>query len=454
MPDARIAAAIVVIGCYLLFCALILLRYQRQRARLSTVSASSGDATPVLVAYASQTGFAERIALATAEALRKSGVGVRLAGLGEIDAAALAAADRALFIVATTGEGDPPDTAARFLRKIMGPQARLNGLNYGLLALGDSSYRHFCRFGHQLDQWLRHHDATPLFDLIEVDNGDNGALRHWQASLRLAGAETDLPDWQPPRYSSWRLAERELLNPGSLGGPAFRIALAPPPGEAPQWQAGDIAEIGPINPAAPGEPQPHREYSIASLPQDGVIELIVRQMQRPDGSLGLGSGWLTHHAPPGGEIALRIRSNRAFHPPEDDRPMILIGNGTGIAGLRAHLKARIAQGRHRNWLIFGERSSAHDYFLKEEIEAWRKAEALERLDLVFSRDEEARTYVQHRLWQATATLLTWADAGAAIYVCGSLEGMASGVDRVLGTALGSDRLDAMLESGLYRRDVY
>ena len=454
MSDARIACAIAIIACYLLFCVAVTLRHRRQQRRLKRSFANDDGAAPVLVAYASQTGMAERLALATAEMLRQSGVGVRIASLGDVDAAALRAARHTLFIASTTGEGDAPDSASRFVRRVMAGEIALNGASYGVLALGDSSYRRFCAFGHHLDQWLRHNGAAPLFDLIEVDDGDSGALRHWQASLRLAGANTDAPDWQPPSYSAWRLAERTLLNPGSLGGPAYRVVLDPPAGEAPQWQAGDIAEIGPVDPLAPDEPHPHREYSIASLPADGRIELIVRQMIRPDGRLGLGSGWLTHHAAPGGEIALRIRGNRAFHPPEGDRPLILIGNGTGLAGLRAHLKHRAARGHHRNWLIFGERSSDRDYFLKDEIESWRQSGVIERLDLAFSRDQDARVYVQHRLRDAAPGVASWADAGAAIYVCGSLEGMAAGVDAALKAILGEARVEAMLEAGLYRRDVY
>ncbi|MFX5510409.1 hypothetical protein ABTD49_21515, partial [Acinetobacter baumannii] len=74
-------------------------------------------------------------------------------------------------------------------------------------------------------------------------------------------------------------------------------------------------------------PLPHREYSIASLPADGRLELLVRQTRHDDGRLGLASGWLTEHAPLGASVALRVRSNRAFHAPADDRPLLLIGNG-------------------------------------------------------------------------------------------------------------------------------
>jgi sulfite reductase (NADPH) flavoprotein alpha-component len=264
----------------------------------------------------------------------------------------------------------------------------------------------------------------------------------------LAGV-TDAPDWTRPRYGRWRLTERRRLNPGSPGDAAFHIRLEAL--EAATWEAGDILEVGPRNdpaevaallarlgldPAAPVAaedgatlaealswrrlphddtapaatpqalvdalpPLPHREYSIASLPADGGVELLVRAMKRADGKPGLGSGWLTAHAAEGAEIAARVRTNRAFHGPSDDRPLILIGNGTGLAGLRAHLKARAAaSARHRNWLVFGERTAAHDYFHRDEIEAWRANGVLARLDLAFSRDQDRKVYVQHRLMEA------------------------------------------------------
>jgi len=199
---------------------------------------------------------------------------------------------------------------------------------------------------------------------------------------------------------------------------------------------------------------PHREYSIASLPADGQLDLLVRQMRGADGRLGLGSGWLTAHAETGEEIALRIRSNRSFHPPTDARPMILIGNGTGLAGLRAHLKARAAADHKRNWLLFGERQRAHDAFHEDELSAWQETGVLERLDLVFSRDQAERRYVQDQLRDSAEAVRGWVAEGAAIYVCGSLEGMAAGVHAALIEILGASALEALTDAGRYRRDVY
>ncbi|MDN5597129.1 MAG: flavodoxin, partial [Pseudomonas sp.] len=197
-----------------------------------------------------------------------------------------------------------------------------------------------------------------------------------------------------------------------------------------------------------------REYSIASIASDGVLELIVRQERHPDGSLGLGSGWLTEHAALGSAISLRLRRNSGFHLPDAPVPLILLGNGTGLAGLRSLLKARIAGGQQRNWLLFGERNIAHDYLCQDELQGWLASGDLALLDLAFSRDQEEKVYVQDRLSESADVLRKWLADGAAIYVCGSLQGMATGVDQALADILGKEALERLIEQGRYRRDVY
>lgn len=462
MNLTRSIAAACVVGLWLLLCLWAWRRARRHDAlhaqALQAVNAPTPEDT-LLVAYATQTGYAEALAAQTAASLRAGGLTVRVAALGQLDLARLSAYRRVLFVASTYGEGDPPDAAAAFAGQMQAESAApraapvLAGTQYAVLALGDSEYARFCGFGHRIDDWLHAQGATPLFDLVEVDNGDPAALRHWQHHLGLLAGRSDLPDWQAPVYQIWRLAGRKLMNPGSLGGPCYLLTLAPPAGEAPLWTAGDIAEIGPRHERG-GPVQAHREYSIASLPEDGAIQLLVRQMRSADGGLGLGSGWLTHIAREGDGIELRVRPNRNFHAPDDGRPLILVGNGTGLAGLRALLKARHAAGRRRNWLVFGERNAAHDSFCHEDIAAWQRDGTLERVDAVYSRDQPQRRYVQHLLREQADAVRSWVEAGAAIYVCGSLQGMASGVDAALRDILGDGRLQAMQHGGRYRRDVY
>ena len=426
----------------------------RRRSATPASSSSAASSQQTLVAYASQTGFAQQLAAQTAASLG-SARPTRLLSFSDLNTESLKDCERALFVVSTTGEGDAPDAAARFVQRVLGTHTPLENLRYGVLALGDREYRNFCAFGHRLDGWLRRQGAVPLFDVVEVDNGDEGALRHWQHQLSVLTGTPDLPDWVTPQYEAWKLVERTLVNPGSAGDPCYHLVLSPPSPAHLTWQAGDIAEIDPRNSSIAGaERLPHREYSIASIPTDGAVHLLVRQMRRDDGSLGLGSGWLTAEAAIGTSIALRIRSNENFHAPADDRPVILIGNGTGIAGLRALLKARIAAGHRRNWLIFGERNVATDQFYASDIEQWRRDGWIAALDLVFSRDQTAKRYVQHRVLERAGEIRGWIDSGAAIYVCGSLQGMAPGVHAALIEIVGSDALEELSATGRYRRDVY
>ncbi|MCZ2497730.1 nitric oxide synthase [Xylophilus sp. Kf1] len=414
---------------------------------------------PVTVAFASQSGTAQGIALRTAALLRSAGVPVAVLPFATLDAERLRGIDRLLLVAATFGEGEAPDDArgaARALARL--PAPALQHLRYGLLALGDRHYPKFCGFGHALDHALESAGAGRLFPMIEVDDQDPVALDHWRlavGSLAGAAAVADAAAFlggaaEPLR--PWTLAGRECVNPGSLGAPLYRIDLAPPAGALPHWRAGALIELSPGAPDAL-PPAALRRYSVASLPDEGRLRLFVRQV-RHAGGLGLASGWLTAGAPLGTGVQLRLLDNPAFAPCEDDCPAVFIGNGSGWAGLRGHLLARIAAGRPRNWLLFGERQQAHDDFCAGEVDAWQAAGHLAVVDRVFSRDGSPSPYVQHRLRERADLLRQWLDDGACLYVCGSLRGMAAGVDAALVDILGPAALDDLIAAGRYRRDVY
>lgn len=495
----------------------------RRRQQALAQAGAQPDAAQLGIFHASQTGLALQLAEQSAQQLRQAGLSVHLAPLAQLRADHLARLRQALFLVSTSGEGDAPDAAAVFVRDLLEHSLPLPRLRFGLLALGDRSYTHFCGFGRRLDAWLQAQGARPLFPAIEVDRADAMALHTWQTAL---AASFGLQPQTPQRTDQpWRLLRREQLNPGSLGAAIFHLELRPESGELPHWEAGDIAVLylrhtpetvaawlaalaarAPASDADASEahaseahacdgdaevetaqgrmplaeylrhcelPDPSRlagstpqaiadalialrprEYSIASLPADGCLALLVRQVRHPDGSLGLASGELTARARIGDCFSLALRRNPGFRVPEQDRPLILIGNGSGLAGLRALLRARIAQGRHHNWLLFGERQRAHDFLYREELQTALAAGQLLRLDLAFSRDGAGPVYVQHLLQNQAERLREWVQLGAVLCVCGSREGMAAGVDAVLREILGAQQLQQLSETGRYRRDVY
>ena len=446
----------------------------------SSVGASGGD---MLVVHASQTGNAERIARLSAAAFP----GATVAALATLDLAALRSARRALFVVATYGEGHAPDRARKFEATAMTEPAELDGLDgldYAVLALGDREYPDFCAFGHRVDAWLHASGGRRIFDRVDLDGADIDAERHWQQQLSAIAGAAIQPDWQHAEYAPWTLVSREHVNPGSPGAPVFRITLAP---DAPtRWAPGAIAEVLPRHDPARvdrwlssagrtadagmrdrllGSVLPddrgaelrslaHRDYSIASIASSNMVELLVRQCAADDGGLGIGSGWLTRIAPIGATIRMRVRDNPSFAPADPATPLVLIGNGTGLAGLMAHLRHRAATGGAPAWLLYGERSATHDRPYGDELARWSSDAMLARVDRAFSRDVNCGRYVQHCVAEAADDIRAWADRGAAFYVCGSLVGMAGEVDAALRTILGDGRLEDLAGQGRYCRDIY
>ncbi|MNQ23928.1 Sulfite reductase [NADPH] flavoprotein alpha-component [compost metagenome] len=425
-------------------------RRQRRAARagrqaLKTVSGNNSQ--PWLIGFASQNGFAEQLAWQTAGQLQAAGATVQVRSLAQLDEQALRGAERALFVVSTFGDGEAPDSARGFVRRVLAGEFDLGHLEYALLGLGDRQYQRFCGFGRQLHDWLQGQGARSLFAPVEVDSGDQSALQRWRAQLGELTGSTPPEAPAEPGFAEWTLCERQWLNPGSNAAPVWRLAFQVPAGQL--WEAGDLVEILP--PQAGARP---RSYSIASLAEDGALEILVRLHLHADGTPGLCSGWLCVQLSEGATAPLRLRRNAGFQLPEDDRPLLLIGNGTGLASLRSLLRERARRGQARNWLIFGERTAEHDFLCGDELLAWQTGGHLQRLDLAFSRDQANKVYVQDLLRAAAEELRAWLADGAVIYVCGSLQGMGEGVDAVLRELLGAAALAELQDSGRYRRDLY
>jgi sulfite reductase (NADPH) flavoprotein alpha-component len=359
LPSNELFRLLAAIGAAAFYGVMCLLIHNREKTKRRKASQFAGDAnTPPpawRVVYASQTGTAEEMARLTADTFRLAGVRVQLSTLSELSSATLADSERILFIVSTYGEGDPPDNAAVFAERVMSQILPLDHLHYALLILGDRSYAHFCGFGKQLNGWLNAQGARPLFPAIEADRCEPTAVDAWYQQLSHLAGTDDAPDWQGPSFASWRLAARRHLNPGSQGNEIFHLELEPF-GELPHWESGDLAQI-----QVPTDAHP-REYSIASLPGDGRIHLLMRLQHHANGGYGAASGWLTQSLPIGESVPLRLRRHERFQLGNNaTRPLILIGNGSGIAGLRGHLKARAIAAAGPNWLLFGERNATYDY---------------------------------------------------------------------------------------------
>ncbi|KXT56607.1 molybdopterin-dependent oxidoreductase [Gordonia sp. PS3] len=213
-----------------------------------------------------------------------------------------------------------------------------------------------------------------------------------------------------------------------------------------------------------------RLYSISSSPSAHPerVEATVSVVRFGDESAprrGVCSGFLADRGP--ADLArIFITPNKKFGPPVDpEAPAIMIGPGTGIAPFRAFLHERAASGAAGdNWIFFGERHRATEFYYEDELAGFREAGVLTRLDTAFSRDQPEKVYVQHLMRERAPEIWEWLRRGAHVYVCGDAKHMARDVDDTLKQIVAEhgrlapsgaeNYLRALSAEGRYVRDVY
>ena len=193
---------------------------------------------------------------------------------------------------------------------------------------------------------------------------------------------------------------------------------------------------------------------------------VVRYESHGRARRGVASGFVAERLRTGDRLQVYVKPNKNFRLPDDpDRPVVMIGPGTGVAPFRAFLQQRQAAGAGgRNWLFFGDRNFTHDFLYQLEWQEWLKDGLLTHLDVAFSRDQPEKIYVQHRMWQRRAELFAWLEDGAHLYVCGDEKAMAKDVHAMLAAIVAdqSGRAPEAAEAYLadlrkqrrYQRDVY
>lgn len=212
-----------------------------------------------------------------------------------------------------------------------------------------------------------------------------------------------------------------------------------------------------------------RLYSIASSPNahEGQIHLTVGLntfQVNGQTNYGLASKQLIEFQE-GSEIEFYIHQNNAFRLPNEDKDIIMIGPGTGIAPFRSFITERDALGHSgKSWLFFGEQTFAYDFYYQTEIQEWLSNGSLTKFNGAFSRDQSQKIYVQHRMKENAQEFLNWIEEGAIIYVCGQKDPMSKDVEATIvdiiseGKNLSREKaieyLDNLAMNNRYLKDVY
>lgn len=181
-----------------------------------------------------------------------------------------------------------------------------------------------------------------------------------------------------------------------------------------------------------------RMYSIASSQQalEDEVHLLVSVVRYEAFGRckeGLCSSFLADRIKEDETVKVFVDPNSRFKLPEDpDKPIIMVGPGTGVAPFRAFMQHREVQGaKGKSWLFFGDQHFTTDFLYQTEWQQYLKEGILSRADVAFSRDQKEKLYVQHRMLEKGKALFQWLEEGAHFYVCGDAQRMAKDVNQAL-----------------------
>lgn len=506
------------------------------------------SAISLKILYGTHTGRSKTIAERLAQKLAILGVTVESVALDNYKTRQLTSESNLVFIVSTHGEGEPPAMAEDFYSFITGKRApQLPDLNYSVVALGDKSYKLYCKTGLDIDHALSQLGAKPILPVLKLDVDFEEEADLWITRFLEVFAESH-PDakhesnvisvndsTQNKSYSrknpfcatvldkvkiTGRDSDKEVYHielslegsgityePGDSVGILANnppelvesiicklgfagtelvtlkngefslkealmnhleitvlnseviqkyqektlnsnlLAVIENAGQLDQYLYGhdvlDLLEEFPFS----FKPQeladilrsfPARLYSISSsqLAVGNEVHATVssvRYSHKGRERAGACSTYLADRIDIDSQVSVFIEKNPGFKLPENEEtPVILVGAGTGVAPYRAFLQHREANNLKGNtWLFFGERRFNSDFLYQLEWQKLLKDGYLEKIDVAFSRDQNEKVYVQHRLIENQTEIYEWLKRGANIYLCGDMKQMARDVQKTL-----------------------
>ncbi|GJD69835.1 Sulfite reductase [NADPH] flavoprotein alpha-component [Methylobacterium gnaphalii] len=222
-------------------------------------------AEPLTIIFASESGNSEALAGNVAKLAKKQGFKPKVVDFADLDLATLPKAGKLVAIAATWGEGEPPARAVETYNAIMADGApRIDGVEFGVLALGDTSYAEFCAIGKALDARFEALGGRRAYDRADLDldfekpaaDWIKGALKALAPSepaadnvvavdfARGAGHDEDEEPSREPRVVE--VIEHVNLNSSRSDKETIHLALEFEDG-APAYEPGDSLEIYPEN---------------------------------------------------------------------------------------------------------------------------------------------------------------------------------------------------------------
>ncbi|MEI9955146.1 MAG: flavodoxin domain-containing protein, partial [Ferruginibacter sp.] len=519
----------------------------------------NATAKKITIVYGTETGNSKRLATDFAAKAKQKHIHAKVVGLDQYRLTDLAKEEYLLAVVSTHGDGEPPAAAKKFYDHIHNNGFKLEKLQYGVLALGDTSYPLFCKTGEDVDQQLNklggnriaplqkcdleyEDEASSWFNtflqnltakknetvvaapvvapvakkgkqtytgkvLTSInlnDKGSNKETYHIEIEadgveyqcgdsigivaendtktvdeiisltnvdgnklLSFKKEEVTIYDLLKSKINIIHLTERLVQLYGIATGhtiPAGRANLLDLVKKYPVPSAAKFEEILiTLNAISP------RLYTIASSPaaHEGEVHIVVVKdvyTVNDEKRFGLCSDYLSQLKIDTTQQFF-VQPNKRFRLPAEDKDIIMVGPGTGIAAFRSFLAERDATGASgKNWLFFGDQHFETDFLYQTEIQNWFETGTLTKINLAFSRDQQEKIYVQHKMLEHGAELYEWLNGGASFFICGTKHPMSVDVENALlqiieqyGNKTSEEAkkyLEQLEEEGRYEKDVY
>ena len=495
------------------------------------------------ILYGTETGHSQALAEKLAEKATNKNINTTVLSLYDFNYKKIKDEKNVAVIVSTHGEGEPPDMAEDFHKFVTGTRApQLEKLNYSVLALGDKTYKHFCKTGEDIYKALKDLKAYPITGLVMCDVDYDQDADVWMNNflLNLAPSEsavsetseipaTSFSDFSKSNPYMATVLEKVKITGRDSDKEVYHMELCLE-GSGLEYEPGDSLGIFTKNPDALVEkilektgfnpdqlvdvneeeisikdalgyhleitmltfdllrkyqkktqnPElaklinddklsddylfghdvldlledfpfewnanklaeilraiPPRLYSISSSMESVGEEVhatvsVVRYTRKDRLRNGACSSYLADVLEIEEQISVYIEKNPSFRLPANGSPIIMVGAGTGVAPYRAFMQHRESLGvKGDSWLFFGDRRFSSDFLYQVEWQKLLKSEQLTKLDVAFSRDQEEKVYVQHKLKENQKEIFEWIENGAHFYLCGDMKYMAKDVNLTL-----------------------
>ena len=153
------------------------------RTKLKAEYRGGGMDDEILIIFGTETGNAEDLAVDIGNVANKHGLTGKIMDMEDVSVGDLSSSKRLIVSISTWGEGEQPDNAQRLFDEVEGSDIdSMEGVNYAVLALGDTAFELFCESGKEWDRILEERGGTRVNERIDCDTDYYDYVDEWNQS--------------------------------------------------------------------------------------------------------------------------------------------------------------------------------------------------------------------------------------------------------------------------------